>query len=90
MAHRAVLSADTSAAAEDAQVRRWREMTSEEKAGLIIGLFQAVETLALEGIRDRYPTASPRECFLRLAVLTLGRELACKADPEASHLPDIA
>jgi hypothetical protein len=86
----AVLSADTPAAAEDLQVRRWRAMSSEQKAFLIAGLCAAADTLALEGIRHRYPAASERECFLRLAILRLGPELACRAYPDASALADVA
>jgi hypothetical protein len=41
MTRKAVLSDDTTAAAEDLQVRRWREMTSQEKSALITGLPQA-------------------------------------------------
>jgi len=85
---KAVLSDDTSPEIEAAQVRRWRAMPSIEKARLIVGLCQAADALALAGIRYRYPEASPRECFLRLAMLKLGRDLACRAYPEASQLLD--
>ena len=39
---------------------------------------------ALAGIRDRHPEASPREQRLRLALITLGPELAVKAFPSPS------
>jgi hypothetical protein len=85
---KAVLSDDTTRAAEDEQVRRWRGMSSIEKARLITDLSQAADAMALAGIRHRHPTASPRECFLRLAILKLGRELACRVYPDASHVLD--
>ena len=79
---------DTSQAAEAELVRRWREMPSTEKAALIAGLSESVDQLAMAGIRQRYPDASPRECFLRLAVLRLGEPLALAAYPEIADLPE--
>ena len=53
---------------------------------MVTGLTKAVFDLARAGIRDRYPDASAREQFLRLAVVTLGEELATKAYPEIAAL----
>ena len=86
-AERGLLSDDTAREIEDAQIRRWRAMSSTEKAALISGLCQAADALALAGIRHRYPAASSRECFLRLAMLKLGRDLACRVYPDALNLP---
>jgi hypothetical protein len=61
-------------------------MTATEKADIVTGLTKAVFDLARAGIRDRYPDASAREQFLRLAVVTLGEELATKAYPEIAAL----
>jgi hypothetical protein len=88
MRQKAALSDDTTAAAEDVQVRRWREMTSLEKGALITGLSQAAATIAVAGIRHRHPSASEREIFLRYAMLTLGPDLACRAYPDAAALID--
>ena len=85
---RAVLSADTSADAEEVQVRRWREMSPAEKASLVTMMSQSADRMALAGIRHRYPAAAARECFLRLAVLRLGRDLASAAYPEIAGLSD--
>jgi hypothetical protein len=85
---KALLSDDTAPEIEDVQVERWRAMSHAEKADLIVGLCQAADTLALAGIRQRHPTASERECFLRLAMLKLGRELACRVYPDAAALID--
>jgi hypothetical protein len=64
------------------QVERWRQMSPAEKAAIVSGLTQAAYDLALAGIRSRYPDASPREQFLRLALITLGPDLARRAYPE--------
>ena len=80
------LSEDTSAAIEHRQIEAWRQMTAEQKAAIVTGLTQAVFDLARAGIRDRYPDATPREAFLRLALVTLGPELARKAYPDVITL----
>jgi hypothetical protein len=83
------LSLDTSADAERLQIRLWREMSPADKARLVSGLCESAHALALAGIRRRHPTASPRECFLRLAALTLGVELARRAYPELADISDV-
>ncbi|HUQ89047.1 MAG TPA: hypothetical protein VM096_15925 [Vicinamibacterales bacterium] len=80
------LAADTPLEIELRQTRAWAAMTAAQKADLITGLSNATRELALAGIRHRYPSASPRECFLRLAMLTMGRELARLAYPEIDRL----
>ncbi|MCI0657876.1 MAG: hypothetical protein L0170_12505 [Acidobacteria bacterium] len=62
-------------------------MSPIEKARTVAAISRSVQALSLAGIRLRYPEASERECFLHLAVLKLGRELACRAYPEAADLP---
>ncbi len=86
---RAVLSADTTREAEDYQVARWRGMTPADKLELVASLSRAVDRLALAGIEQRHPNASPRERFLRLAVLKLGIDLAARVYPEVSELADL-
>ena len=54
-------------------------MSAAQKGAIVSGLTQAVYDLARAGIRHRYPSASPREQFLRLAIVTLGRDLAREA-----------
>ena len=82
------LAQDTTVEAERRQIDRWRRMSHAEKAAVIAGLTSATFTLARAGVRHRYPDASDRELFLRLAVVTLGRDLAERAYPEARSLPD--
>ncbi len=80
------LAADTPLDIEARQIDGWRRMTTIEKAALVSGLSQAVFDTALAGVRQRYPHASPREQALRLAVLTLGRDLARQAYPDIDQL----
>jgi len=80
------LSADTSPEVERLQIERWRQMSPAEKAAVVTGLTQAVYDLARAGVRHRYPDASPRDAFLRLAVVTLGAALARQAYPDVAAL----
>jgi len=80
------LSADTSSEVERLQVERWRQMSDAEKAAVVSGLTRAVYDLARAGIRQRYPNASAREQFLRLAIVTLGPDLARAAYPDIATL----
>jgi hypothetical protein len=80
------LNLDTSPEVERLQIEGWRRMSPEHKAAMITGLTDAAVRMTLAGIRHRYPDASPREQQLRLAVITLGPELARKAFPEIAAL----
>jgi hypothetical protein len=80
------LALDTSAEVEQLQIERWRNMTPPEKAALISGLTRAAFELSAAGVRHRYPNSSPREQFLRLAIVTLGPELASAAYPDIERL----
>jgi hypothetical protein len=82
----APLADDTSADIEARQLDAWRRMTPAHKAALVIGASRAADAMARAGIRARFPNASLREQFLRLAVLKLGYELACRAYPEIDRL----
>ena len=76
------LSLDTSPEIERLQVEGWQHMSPAQKAAVVSGLTQAVHDLALAGVRLRHPQASEREQFLRLALITLGVDLARRAYPE--------
>ena len=54
-------------------------MSPREKADIVSALTAAAYELALAGIRHRYPDNTPYEQFLRLAMLTLGADLAREA-----------
>jgi hypothetical protein len=82
----AVLASDTSLEAERTQVEMWRGMSPIEKLHAVSESTQAVLQLSLAGIRLRHPEANDEECRVRLAILKLGRELACQVFPEAARL----
>ena len=80
------LSLDTPADVERRQIEGWRRMSPADKAAMVTGLTQTVQALALAGVRARHPAASPREQFLRLAILILGPRLASAAYPDAAAI----
>ena len=80
------LAADTPLEIERRQVEAWRRMTPAEKAAAVTGMTQTAYALTWAGVRHRHPDAPPRELFLRVAVITLGAELACAAYPDAQPL----
>ena len=82
----APLSLDTSPDVERMQIDAQRRMTPAEKAALISGLTRAAHRMAAAGVRQRHPDASPREQFLRLAVVILGPALARQAYPDVDAL----
>lgn len=61
-------------------------MKPAEKAAVITGLTQTTFDLALAGVAERYPDASPHEQFLRRAILLYGRDLAARAYPDIDVL----
>ncbi|MHC4094329.1 MAG: hypothetical protein ACYSVY_29330, partial [Planctomycetota bacterium] len=81
MGTNALLASDTSVEAERVQLGMWRRMSPLEKVRAVTEVSQAVQQLSLAGIRSRHPDASGQECMLRLAVLKLGRQLACQVYP---------
>jgi len=85
---RAALSADTTAEAQQLQIRLWRRMSDSERLQAVSDVSRAVEELALSGIRLRYPAANERECFLRLAVIRLGAAAVRKLYPDAETVLD--
>jgi hypothetical protein len=82
----ALLASDTSLKAERAQVELWRRMSPIEKLRSVTEISRAVLELSLAGIRMRHPEASDEECAIRLAILKLGRQLACQVYPQAARL----
>jgi hypothetical protein len=61
-------------------------MSPEQRLATAMRMSQTVRDLALAGVRARFPNAGPREQFLRLAIVTLGLELAQAAYPEIAKL----
>lgn len=75
-------SLDTSAEADRVLVEKWRAMSPGQRLNLALSMSQSVRALAIAGVRQRYPDASPREQLLRLALAIHGQELATAAYPE--------
>ena len=82
----APLSLDTSPDFERRQIDAWRRMSAADKAATVTGLTRAAVAMTAAGVRQRYPSASPREQFLRVAVIVLGPELARLAYPDAAQV----
>jgi hypothetical protein len=70
---------DTSKAAERVLFELARKAPAWRKLELIGEMRRTVCELALSGLRERYPLASPKELRRRLAEILLGRELALRA-----------
>ena len=60
------------------QIEIFRAMPPWQKIALVEQAIKAGHTLALAGLRERHPRASPSELRRRLFGLTLGEELAAK------------
>jgi hypothetical protein len=83
------LSSDTSSTAESVQFDLMRRAPAWRKLHAVGQLNATLRTLALSGLRQRYPEASEGELRRRLADLMLGQELALRAyglpPEETSH-----
>jgi hypothetical protein len=76
---------DTHPDAEKVQIEGLRAMPIWRKFRLVNDLIVTGRTLALAGLRERFPGASAEELHRRLATLLLGPELADKVyGPEPS------
>jgi hypothetical protein len=85
---RARLSEDTTREAEDRQIEAWRHMSSVEIAETLNAAWSAGSQIAWFGLKDRFPAASDDELRARLAVVMLGRDVACRIHAGARDLPD--
>jgi len=59
-------------------------MSAADKAATITGVTRAAYAMTWAGVRHRHPGAPPREHFLRMALIVLGPDLACRAYPDAA------
>lgn len=69
---------DTHPKMEALQIELIRRMPSWKKIAMVDSLNRTVKTLALNGIRQRQPQATPEQVRRMLAELILGEELARK------------
>jgi len=72
------LSLDTHPESERVQVEGLRRMPPWRKIALVGDMNETVRTLALAGLRQRYPDDTPAQRRRRLADLMLGSELAAR------------
>jgi hypothetical protein len=73
-----VLSSDTHPKIEQMQIEVIRRMPSWKKFSIVDGLNETVKTLAITGLKQRNPNATPEQIHRMLAELMLGQELARK------------
>lgn len=69
---------DTSPAAERLQIELMRQAPSWRKVYLVGQMTESVRLLALTGLRQRHPQATPDQLRRMLADLWLGSELATR------------
>jgi len=69
---------DTRLEAEQIQLALLRQAPSWRKLEMLGQLNQTARTLALSGLQQRYPQATPEELHRRLADLLLGQSLAAQ------------
>ena len=72
------LYSDTHPKMERLQIEFIRRMPSWKKFSIVDGLNETVKTLAISGIKQRNPNATPEQIHRILAALMLGEELAQK------------
>lgn len=69
---------DTHPKIEQMQIEFIRRMPAWKKLSIVDGLNETVKTLAITGIKQRNPNATPEQIHRMLAELRLGQELARK------------
>jgi hypothetical protein len=72
------LYADTDPKAERLQIDLIRRMPSWKKLAMVDDLNETVKVLAIKGIKQRHPDATPEQIHRLLADLMLGGELASR------------
>jgi hypothetical protein len=80
-----VLYSDTHPKMEALQIQLLRQASPTRKMEMLAQLNASARTLALMGLRSRYPQAGEAELRRRLAGLLLGEELARKVYGEINH-----
>ena len=73
-----VLFPDTSSEAEEILIKLFRQTSPLRKLEMLEQMNQTARTLAMSGLRQRHPKATPYELRRRLADLLLGSEIAAK------------
>ncbi len=76
---------DTHPEMETLQIRLLRSVSPAQKMEMLAGLNASARTLALNGLRRRYPQASEWELRRKLAGLLLGEDIARKVYGDTEH-----
>lgn len=76
---------DTHPKMEALQIELIRYMPSWKKMTMVDSLNETVKSLALNGIRQRHPEATPEQLRRMLAEMMLGAELARKVYGDLPH-----
>jgi len=79
------LYSDTHPKMEALQIQLWRQASPTRKMEMVAQLNTSTQTLAMAGLRSRFPKANNAELRRRLAGLLLGEELARKVYGEISN-----
>jgi hypothetical protein len=79
------LYSDTHPKIEALQIQLWREASPTRKMEMVAQLNATGRTLALAGLRSRFPKAGETELRHRLEDLLLGEELARMVYGEIDH-----
>lgn len=79
------LYSDTHPKMEALQIQVIRRMSAWKKIAIVNDLNETVKALAVSGIKQRHPSATPLEVQRMLADLMLGAELARKVYGETRH-----
>ena len=77
------LSSDTHPKMEALQIEFIRRMPAWKKISIVSDSNETVRTLAISGIKQRNPNATPKQILRNLAELMLGAELAQKVYGDA-------
>jgi len=80
-----MLYSDTHPKMEALQIQLWRQASPTRKMNMLGQLNSSAHTLAMTGLRSRYPNISEAELRRKLADLLLGTELARKVYGEIVH-----
>ena len=83
-----VLSSDTHPKMEALQIQLWRQASPTRKMHMLAQLNASARTLALTGLRSKYPQATEAELRRKLADFLLGEELASKVYGVQGELPN--
>lgn len=74
-----ILFPDTSPEVENLQIQLLRQASPWRKLEMLRQMNETARTLALSGLRQRHPQATPDKLRRRLADLLLGSEIAAEA-----------